>query len=659
MNRKVDSLKRRWPPNFDNIENKPKLRLSVIAFSMVIILIFTAMIWAEKDKRAGQTPDVFAQDSSTGATVTSTPLPPTPTQTSIPTQFPTSGLSGLFGSNPTKYPDGIMILSLADGYYKHLFAYHPSDLPLTRITDHPWDDIQPAISPDGTRIAYASRRNGFWDIYVFDLKSDTSIRVTDSLTYDGHPTWSPDGQWLAYESYTNGNLDIFLQSMSDLAARPLQLTDDPAPDFSPAWSPVGSEIAFTSLRSDESEIWTIAVDRLDNRLQNRSNDPGAADGDPAWSPDGTMLGWTSASSSGTQVVVAPVNTNGALNKVVSSGSRPLWSPDGGRIIVELLLPNSKSIAGVNADTFKLMIPAIQIETEIFGMDWKDGDFGELISAYFLDDSGGQRSLRTQNPTNFATDPVTGRTGLVKLSDVSAPHALLSDSVDESFHALQTEIARLSGWDVLGNLENAYLPLTDPLGPGPVDDWLLTGLAFAINPLPYQAGWMAITREDIGGEVYWRVYIKARYQDGSQGVPLESRTWDLNARSSGDTHAYEKGGALSTVPTGYWIDLTELANRFGWERLPALSNWRTFFEGARFNQFAYTRGMTWESAMLELYPPELVHRPTRLPTITSTPTSTTAPLNSKTATAQAGSRLLEPTNPNPHPTWTPAAGEEFP
>lgn len=652
-------MKRRRLPNFDDIETKPKLRLSVIVFSLIVVLIFAGLILAEKANRAAKNPEVLAQDSSVAPTSTSTPLPPAPTQTSIPTQFPTSSISGLFGNDSKKYPDGLMILSLADGYYRHLFAYHPSDLPLTRITDHPWDDIQPAISPDGTRIAYTSRRNGFWDIYVFNLKNGSSIRVTDSLAYDGNPTWAPDGQWLAYESYTNGNLDIFIQSLTDPETPPLQLTDDLSPDFNPAWSPLGNEIAFTSLRTGESEIWTVAVDRLDNRFQNRSHDPGSSDDDPAWSPDGSLLGWTSRSSSTTEVVVTSLKETGGLPKIISSGSQPLWSPDGGRIIVESSLPNSNSIAGLNASTFHLMIPAIKIEAEIFGMDWKAGNFGDLIDPYLLKDTGGQRSLRTQDPNNFATDPVTGRTGLVPLANVSAPHALLSDSVDESFNAFRTEIARLSGWDVLENLENAYLPLTDPLGPGPVDDWLLTGLGFAINPLPYKAGWMVVQREDIGGQVYWRLFIRARYQDGSQGIPLESKVWDLDVRTSGDTHAYEEGGAEAAVPAGYWVDLTELANRFGWERLPALNNWRTFFEGARFNQFVLTRGMTWETAMLELYPPELVQQPTRFPTITSTPTATTAPLNSKTATAQAGSRLLEPTSPNPRPTWTPAAGEDFP
>lgn len=653
-------MKRPWLPDFDDLKNKPLVRLPVIFFTL--LAVFSLGIWLggldkENDLKPESEPEVYLPSVTPLPSHTS--LPPTPTHVPSPTADLVSSNIIESTSDSNRYPDGVIVLSLADGYYKHLFAYHPTDLSLTRLTNHPWDDIHPAISPDGSRMAYSSRRNGFWDIYIFNFEDGTSTRVTDSLAYDGYPTWAPDGQWLAYESYINGNLDIFIQSLSDLSLPPVQLTSDSAPDFNPAWSPLGDEIAFVSLRSGESEIWTAAIDQLDDRFQNISRSPDSLDSNPAWSPDGSLLGWASNLNGGQKVVIASIHEPGYSREIISSGSRLLWSPDGGKILIELAAPNSESIAAINSSTYQAMIPAIPIETEIFGMDWRSGEFGNLVSTYFLQETSGLTSLRIEDPANRVIDPVTGRTVLTALDQVNAPHPLLSDSVDESFAALRTEIARLSGWDVLGNLENAYLPLTDPSYPGTFDDWLTTGLAFAINPLPLQAGWMAIQKEDIGGEVYWRLYIKTRYQDGSQGVPLEFTAWDLDARSSGDPQAYEGGGAASTVPEGYWVDFTELANRFGWYRLPALNNWQSFYSGARFNQFAFTRGMKWETAMLELFPPELVHQPTRVPTITSTPTSTSVPLNSRTATAQASGRLLAPTNPNPRPTWTPAPGEIYP
>ena len=49
--------------------------------------------------------------------------------------------------------------------------------------------------------------------------------------------------------------------------------------------------------------------------------------------------------------------------------------------------------------------------------------------------------------------------------------------------------------------------------------------------------------------------------------------------------------------GYWVDVTSLAIQYGWERVPALPNWRTFYRGARFTEFALTDGLDWYSAML--------------------------------------------------------------
>ena len=37
----------------------------------------------------------------------------------------------------------------------------------------------------------------------------------------------------------------------------------------------------------------------------------------------------------------------------------------------------------------------------------------------------------------------------------------------------------------------------------------------------------------------------------------------------------------------------------------LTNWRTFYDGARFNEFVITSGLSWEEAMLQLYPPEIL------------------------------------------------------
>jgi TolB protein len=171
----------------------------------------------------------------------------------------------------------------------------------------------------------------------------------------------------------------------------------------------------------------------------------------------------------------------------------------------------------------------------------------------------------------------------------------------------------------------------------LEDWLYTGRAFTLNPGPMNAGWMVVLREDFAGDSYWRVFVRTRYQDGSQGRPLTQLPWNFNARYSGDPRYYEQGGAYAPfMPAGYWLDLTALAADYGWERLPALLIWRSAMGAARYNEFIVSDGMDWQAAMSELYPssalvtatpdspPTLTPTKTRWPTRTPTPTRTPRP-----------------------------------
>jgi TolB protein len=100
--------------------------------------------------------------------------------------------------------------------------------------------------------------------------------------------------------------------------------------------------------------------------------------------------------------------------------------------------------------------------------------------------------------------------------------------------------------------------------------------------------------------------------------------------------------MEAIPTGYWLDLTALAIQFRWERLPALTNWRTYYGGARFNELVFTQGLDWRTAMLQLYPPEALVTPTLL--IPPTRTWTRTPLWYRSPTPSR--------TPTPGPTHTP-------
>jgi TolB protein len=610
-------------------------------------LPFAAAIGGAPATRTGL-PAASATASATPS-ATFTPAPATSTATAT-SYIPFSLVNPLAQADLVS--EGVLLLSMRDGAHLHLFAYHPSLLPLTRLTNDPWDEMQPALSPDGNRLAYTSRENGYWDLYILDLRTGEKQRITDTLEYEGSPTWSPDSQWLAYEAYIGNDLDIYVQSLSDPAQAPIRLTtESPTADRSPAWSPLGREIAFVSNRTGEPEIWLADLDRSEDRFTNLSRNSSVSEDHPVWSPDGRTLAWASPQNGEHRVVAWAGQSPAEYGGAIGIGDWPAWTPAGDVIFTLVSAPNQQSLAAFERVSGLLRMPQYNLAGTVAGLVWKPGPLdGWLLEQIKRGDISPAPAMYTPE-LNLAAQPA-GRAALVPLADLAAPNPYLQDAVNEAFQVLREQIGVDSGWDVLSSLENAYVPLTTPAQPSIGEDWLYTGRAFAFNSVLVSAGWMITVREEYGGQTYWRVYLKARYQDGSAGLPLFEPPWDINARFSGDPRWYDQGGKPALISGGYWIDLTELALRYGWERLAARPNWQTFYPGLRFNQFVMRGGLDWQTAMAEVYPPEALATPTSMPTMTLTPTSTPRPTRvweTQTATPTPTQTIT------PRPTFTPLGG----
>ena len=546
-----------------------------------------------------------------------------------------------------------IIFSYEEDGYAHLFAYVPGRLPITRLTSDAWDDINPAASPDGKSIAFASNRSGYWDLWLMDLSSGEVTQLTDTPEYEGAPTWSPDGSFLAYEAYRNDNLDIFIGPANDPLQDAVLLADSPASEHSPTWAPGGRQIAFIS----DGEVMLADLDKTgDERFSVLSNSETAVESHPVWSPDGSQLAWASLSQnvgrSGIYVWDAALKTPAQW---LGDGDYPAWDPSGGQIVTTFSAPNETFITTYSRDG-KILQPLVHFPAPLRGLIWANLTLPDTLPAAF------ERAAQTTPAPLWAVNdnPVSegapGRYSLVELQNVQAPYPQLHDRVDEAFNALRQRVIEEAGWDALASLENAFVPITSTLDPGFEEDWLYTGRAFAINSLMSNAGWMAAAREDFGAQTYWRLYIRAQAQDGSLGEPLRDTPWDLSARYNLDPTVYEQGGKYSATPAGYWVDFTSLARQYGWERVPALPNWRTFFRGARFTEFTLTEGLDFYTAMLQLYPPDILVTPTRVlpPTFTATVTSTPTPTATNTRTPRptvTASATRTPTN-IPAPSNTP-------
>jgi TolB protein len=522
-----------------------------------------------------------------------------------------------------------------------------SRLPLTRLTANDWDDIAPAASPDGQRIAFASNRSGFWDLYLLDLTTGDVIQLTDSPEYEGAPSWSPDGSFLVYEAYRNDNLNIAIGPAANPLEDAVSLTSSPSSDHSPAWAPGGRQIAFIS----DGEVILADLDKPEEeRFTNLSNTGLASESHPVWSPDGSRLAWaSSAQSVGRSGIYVWDAARNAPARWIGDGDYPAWNTQGDQIITTFNAPNETFLTTYSLEG-NVLQPLAPFPALLRGLEWAN-----LLLPTPLPPAFQTAAQLTPAPLwapdgDPVSEGVTGRYSLVDLQNVQAPYPQLQDRVDEAFTALRERIILEAGWDALASLENAFVPITTSLDPGFEEDWLYTGRAFALNSLMTNAGWMLAVREDFGAQTYWRLFIRAQSQDGSLGEPLRVTPWDLSARYNLDPKIYEQGGIYSATPAGYWVDVTSLAHQYGWERVPALPNWRTFFRGARFTEFALTDGLDFYSAMLQLYPPDVLLTPTRL--LPPTPTSSVTPTFTPTITPTRTRRITFTPSLSPTPSKSP-------
>jgi Tol biopolymer transport system component/DNA-binding winged helix-turn-helix (wHTH) protein len=116
----------------------------------------------------------------------------------------------------------------------------------------------PRFSPDGKKIAFASRRSGDMEIWTCDAADCSEpLQLTFLKSLTGTPRWSSDSKRISFESRPQGHSQIFVVSAG--GGKPLPITDGTAEDKVTTWSPDGSFIYFASNRSGVSQIWKISA----------------------------------------------------------------------------------------------------------------------------------------------------------------------------------------------------------------------------------------------------------------------------------------------------------------------------------------------------------------------------------------------------------------
>jgi Tol biopolymer transport system component len=198
-------------------------------------------------------------------------------------------------------PDGkrLAFVSTRDGD-REVFVMNADGRNVRQLTSNtttedgaPVNDQAPAWSPDGTRIAFASTRDGGEpEIYVMSADGSNQVRLTTTEVWvsDHTPAWSPDGQYIVFGSdrVSYENYELFRMRADGTQVTRLTTTEEGVDDNAPEYSPDGTRIVFSSTRSGyQHDLFTMNADGTD--VRRLGGDPNLDDVFPHWTSDGTTV----------------------------------------------------------------------------------------------------------------------------------------------------------------------------------------------------------------------------------------------------------------------------------------------------------------------------------------------------------------------------------
>ena len=195
--------------------------------------------------------------------------------------------------------------------------------------------LSPRVSPDNSRLAFASLTPEGWQIKMYSLLLGRYVAFPTGAGTNLSPAWSPGGNQIAFSSSRTGDPEIWVADASGSNAR--RITSFAGPDVSPVFNPrTGSQIAWISGRTHLPQLYIMSADG--SGVQ-RLTDTGYATS-PSWSPNGQFVAYAwnrkygPGAPGGQDIYVMEISSGKWIQLTHGLGrcDFPSWSPDGRHIV---------------------------------------------------------------------------------------------------------------------------------------------------------------------------------------------------------------------------------------------------------------------------------------------------------------------------------------
>lgn len=186
-------------------------------------------------------------------------------------------------------------------------------------------NLFPAVSPDGTRIAFTSYRHDNPDLYMLNLSKGTLARILAHPGLNTTPAFFPDGRRLVVTLTKDGNAELYEIDSSGKILR--RLTRSPGEDISPSVSPDGRRVVFVSDRAGGLGLYELDLESLTTRRL--VPDMGYCT-DPSYSPTGDRIVFAARQEGSFDLYSLQVDGAGLLRHTFGEGrnEHPAVSLDG-------------------------------------------------------------------------------------------------------------------------------------------------------------------------------------------------------------------------------------------------------------------------------------------------------------------------------------------